>query len=68
MLLSMKRKTIPMIPVGNASAPLKPERNGRDAENSSDVPAAEYEPWAARHNAEIWGVRWPAGPTTQQEK
>ena len=62
----MKRKTIPMIPVGNASAWLKPERNGSDVENSSDVLAAEYEAWAARHNAEIWGARWPEGPPAHQ--
>ena len=68
MLLSMKREAILMIPVGNASAPLKPERNGSDVGNSSDVPAAEHEAWAALHNAEIWGARWPAWPTAQQEK
>ena len=63
----MKRETILAIPVGNASTSLRPSRSGKDVENSFDVSAAEYEPWAARHNAEIWGACWPAEPTATSE-
>jgi len=62
----MTRKTTPMSPVSSASAPLKPDRNGSDVENSFDVSAVEYEAWAVLHNAETWGAEWPLEPPAPQ--